>query len=213
MDTTSLPFQYETTDRCSIICLTPHLAEVNWGDLEQVGTEIIQRVQQKPEPNVLVDLSQLSYMGSSQVALVVRLWKAIKSRNGKMAVQVTHPLVRDVLRIAGLNSLWDITETRVDALRSLGIGPTRRSTIMPIVGVVGLVVAIAGLCIALLNPSLLPPQTLQILRYVAAGVTLFAGVWTVARARRSTRVLGGGMIGAAALLITFQILEQIRVLR
>jgi hypothetical protein len=50
VETSNLPFRFETQDQCSILCLTPQLSEVDWGDVEQVGSDILQRLDSIPAP-------------------------------------------------------------------------------------------------------------------------------------------------------------------
>src|SRR3954470_24258916 len=95
---TKLPFRFFVTQGLATLVLTPQLSEIDWGEVELVGAEILQQLGQvQPPPNVLIDLSSLDYMGSSQVALIVRVWKSISSHNRKLVVQVTHPVVLEVL--------------------------------------------------------------------------------------------------------------------
>jgi len=100
------------------------LNEASWGDVVSVGSSILDRLEQARTSKLLVDLSQLNYMGSSQVALLVRVWKVLKARDGQVAVQVKSDIVHKVLTIAGLHTLWDIVPTRAAAQRALGVRVT-----------------------------------------------------------------------------------------
>ena len=53
------------------------IAPALWADIERVGSEILSRIQPLTSPQLLVDLCALSYMGSAQVALVVRMFKPV----------------------------------------------------------------------------------------------------------------------------------------
>jgi anti-anti-sigma factor len=103
------------------LILLPGLNEANWSDVEQVGSAVLAKLKESSTNKLLVDLSKLNYMGSSQVALLVRVWKALKPMNGRIAVLYESNVVRDVLSIAGLKGIWDICPKREIAMAALGI--------------------------------------------------------------------------------------------
>src|SRR5262245_3226232 len=94
-------YRLEREHHHTVVTLLPGLKDAPWADIEQIGTEIIQRLQEVPAPALLVDLSPVNYMGSVQVALVVRMYKTIKERGGNIVVVTQEPLVREVLSLAG----------------------------------------------------------------------------------------------------------------
>jgi anti-anti-sigma factor len=114
-------YRFETVGGCLAVTLLPELNDKQWADIERVGTEIVDRISAAPSPKVLVDLTQLSYMGSAMVALIVRLYKTVNSRGGKMVVVNQHELVFEVLKLAGLTKLWTIVGTRGEAYASMGV--------------------------------------------------------------------------------------------
>ena len=123
MSTSDAPYTLEKTRGYVVLCLLPKLNEVQWGDVQQVGNEIIPDLDALRSPALLVDLSALDYMGSSMVALLVRLWKAVQKKNGRMVVQSEQKMVTEVLSIAGLNSLWDVVPTRDEAISAMKQSP------------------------------------------------------------------------------------------
>lgn len=115
------PYSFEKNDSLLQLTLKPELNDVQWSEIDSLGTQVLTELESKQSPMMLVDLSPLSYMGSAMVALIVRLWKAVKARNGKMAVVCPHDMVREVLVLAGLDKVWTITDTREEAVKSLGL--------------------------------------------------------------------------------------------
>ncbi len=124
-------YRFETVNGCLTITLLPELNDKQWADIERVGTEIVDRISAAPSPKVLVDLTSLSYMGSAMVALIVRLYKTVNSRGGKMVVVNQHELVFEVLKLAGLTKLWTIVGTRAEAFSSMGVKATPVSSVEP----------------------------------------------------------------------------------
>lgn len=107
--------------------LRPELNEVPWTDIERIGSGIVGRVATRERPHVLVDLSDLNHMGSAMVALVVRIWKAVTEKGGRMVVVNRNDLVGEVLTISGLAGKWTIVPTRDEALASFGTPPRSRA--------------------------------------------------------------------------------------
>lgn len=214
METAKLPFVFDVRDRYSVLAFTPQLSEGDWGDIDNVAAEILKTLEGMREPALLVDLSQLSYMGSSQVALVLRMWKVVKAREGRLAVHVTHPLVIEVLKIAGLQSLWTISESRDEALQSLGIVQSRGpgSAVGLVLGLLGLAGAIGGLVVALYGQITLTPQTVMIVRYASAGLAAVGGLWAIASGKGAARILGVVILVAAVGLAVLQALQQAKML-
>jgi len=122
---TSYRFEEQPT-HCSIVLL-PDLNKIPWGDIDSIGTSLVDRMhafaatQGKKTPGYLVDLSALNYMGSAMVALVVRLWKVAKEKNGKMVVVNNDETVLEVIRLSGLADVWTITDSVDEGLKELGV--------------------------------------------------------------------------------------------
>ncbi|MBW3539030.1 MAG: STAS domain-containing protein, partial [Planctomycetes bacterium] len=157
--------------------------------------EVIGHIQGAKPPVVLVDLTPLNYMGSAMVALIVRIWKAVQERNGRMAVVNTDPVVHDVLKIAGLTNLWSIVETRAEAFDELGISPgvrahQRETRLMVAIAPVALVLAGVGLYLWLSGATLFSTLIIVCVTLGWAALALLAGGVTAARYEGGTRALG-----------------------
>ena len=229
METTAPPFIFESQQQFSTLQINPSLGEVNWGDVERVGTEVLKKVDELPNPTVVVDLSQLDYMGSVQVALLVRLWKSIKNRKGRMVVQVTSPMVQEVLKTAGLDTLWDCAENRPEALHVLGIrgaaaaaavaaaggapgsmnyNTGNSSAIVPGVGIG----AMLGAVVCLVGNKFMPPAygemgLFYIAGLVCAGVAVAVGIWTAIKGDVEKRGWGVGIALAGLVIGVVQLVK------
>lgn len=208
-----LPYRLELENRRVIVSLLPELNEVPWSDIEKVGSEILEKLQGIQGPNLLVDLCSLSYMGSAQVALVVRMFKSVKEKSGKMVVANQNPLVLEVLTLAGLNKVWTIVDSRERGLSMLG-GGGRSSTSSsaveeenPLPGVVAMIavfVAALFLVIHLANPSLIPARGGLMGALACGAVSFLAGLWAMNNGNRS---LGIGVLVAAMAILLFGVFK------
>lgn len=198
VESTEAPYGLEQFETHFVLTLNPLINDGQWANVSQVGTEIIDRLEASRVPKLLVDLGPLEYMGSAQVALLVRVWKSLKKVNGRMAVHCPHEMVREVLTIAGLKALWEISPTNEGALQSLGVPVTTRTS----AGIAGPSFAVAGLLGALialvLTVSSSPPAPSgQLCELAVAAAALLVGCVT---AYWQTRVWRG--VGFATLAIS-----------
>jgi stage II sporulation protein AA (anti-sigma F factor antagonist) len=185
-------YRFESVNGCLTITLLPELNDKQWADIERVGTEIVDRISASPSPKVLVDLTSLSYMGSAMVALIVRLYKTVNSRGGKMVVVNTHELVFEVLKLAGLTKLWTIVGTRAEAFSSMGVKATAtpsgtgglQTGGMGLVaaGVVGTVGTLVGLALQFSSSPMVPPKIALLIEVAFAFIGLGAGMFLLNQA-------------------------------
>ncbi len=199
VSTSDAPYTLEKTRGYVVLCLLPKLNEVQWGDVQQVGNEIIPDLDALRNPALLVDLSALDYMGSSMVALLVRLWKAVQKKNGRMVVQSEQKMVTEVLNIAGLNSLWDVVPTREEAITAMRHAPlaskdghAQASWTGPIIALIA--AAAAGWVWWTTrsgSPLFDDAQRSVYLLFALAAVALVTSLLTLARNAGAARVVGG----------------------
>ncbi len=120
MSSSDVPYQLNVYRSHIEVTMNPPIAEGTWSEIEKLGDEVTQETQQRKSPNCLVDLSSLNYMGSSLVALLVRIWKDVKRSNGEMVVVARHPLVRETISLAGLDKIWTIYSEHDGACEAIG---------------------------------------------------------------------------------------------
>jgi anti-anti-sigma factor len=155
-------YRLEMARSHAVLRLDPEMGSAAWGDIDRVGNELIASVNGQSTPAWLIDLSRLEYMGSALVALVVRVWKAVQNGGGKVVVVCGGGMPQEVLRLAGLDKVWTITNTYEDGLRKLGVsGPGGVSSPMrgdidagaggfPLLAVLSLICAVAsGIALAM----------------------------------------------------------------
>jgi len=201
----SAPYRIELDRQRAIVSLLPALNEVAWADIERIGTEALGQLAELKNPRLVIDLTALNYMGSAQVALVVRLYKSIKERDGKMVVANRHPLVLEVLTLAGLNKLWTIVEDRNTALKLLGggggetDGASSAATWSGLAGVAALAVAAVALVAIVTEATWLPGGTALKLELAAAAAAFGLGLFGLLK---GSRVLGTCVVvGSVAVLL------------
>jgi anti-anti-sigma factor len=203
-------YRFESVNGSLTVTLLPELNDKQWADIERVGTEIVARIGTTPSPRVIVDLTPLSYMGSAMVALIVRLYKEVNTRSGKMVVVNQHELVHEVLKLAGLTKLWTIVDNRQAAYSSLGIKMSTASgsggglptSGMGIVaaGAIGTVGALLGLALQFSSSPAVPRKIAMLIDFGFAFLGLVAGMILLNQAG-NRRNLGIAFLAICALAI------------
>lgn len=197
----------EEPGRLTVLTLLPPLNDVDWASLEQLGNELLERIRQTGRPSVVVDLLALQYMGSAKIALLVRVFKAVRERSGTFVVVCRDPLVLQELQLTGLAKLWTIVPARASKRKITpneagGSARRVRALVFTTVGLIHLVVAgvMAGLATVMGGKAawglLLTCLILSILSFLSAMATFMTG--TGLRKRAGLVVLLAAVLGGWA---------------
>ena len=208
MSVTPIHYQIQSDSKSTNIQFHPDIGNAAWGDIEQVGTELLTSVNERESSAWIIDLSQLDYMGSALVALLVRVWKAVQANNGKIVVVCGDGMPREVIKLAGLDSVWTISNTTADAYKTLGVrapAPPADGTAtpgpgstpepvseFPILGVLSTVAALAagGVLALVLSPTEIDPSLAQLGMFGSAGIAVAFGFLSLFKESSWGRGLG-----------------------
>lgn len=202
-------YRSETNGSCSIITLLPVLNDKQWADIEKVGSEIVEHLGNASSPRFLVDLTPLSYMGSAMVALIVRLYKAVNSRNGQMVVVNQHELVFEVLKLAGLTKLWTIVDSREKGFAALGVKPgamavggaPANDNLVLGAGVIGVIGSIIGLALQFASQPVVPRKVALVIEFAFAFLGFVSGTMMLVNQAGTRRNVGIALLGICLLVV------------
>ena len=206
MSTSESPYRFESSEGYSVISLQPELNDAQWADFERIGTEILEKLNTMQTPAFLIDLSSLSYMGSAMVALIVRVWKSIKERNGRMVVVNQHDMVYEVMKLAGLHTVWTIVETRDEAIRALGVrtktggGGDQQGIALTALGLVAILGAAVGLYLLMSPTEIVQGKIALVIVFVAGIAGVIAGMVSVMKESGWQQKFGMFVIVASVLI-------------
>ena len=93
----------------------PHIAS-EWNQVQE-------QLDSPTTEQVIVDLGEIPYFGSTVLEWMVQMWKQAKAKGGSLATCNCSQIGREVLHAARFDTLWGIFETRDDALKSIGSTP------------------------------------------------------------------------------------------
>jgi anti-sigma B factor antagonist len=95
------------------------LTNVSTLDQEDVRPELdrlLTQVKESQTRNVIIDLARVSYFGTAMLEAMHAIWKCVREAGGKMALCNVSDLPREVLHVAGFDTLWPIYASRQEAL-------------------------------------------------------------------------------------------------
>ena len=105
----------ETTASATIVSLQ---GQINSANAATVETEVL-AVLQKGAKNVLLNMTELSYISSAGLRVVLVLAKRLKQAGGKLVIYGMQPHVREVFDISGFLAILNVTATRNEAVEQL----------------------------------------------------------------------------------------------
>jgi anti-anti-sigma factor len=204
-------YDFEDGNGFTVVNFNPAIADAQWGEIEQVGTELKERLSQLEAPIFLVDLTRLQFMGSSVVALIVKLWKAVNELQGGLVVINSSSVIYEVLDIAGLTRLWTIVETREEAEVVITKPPFRPPSMAPTY-----LLAVFGWVVAAGASGLIAAQQKQLFEIDATvgkavvlacgGLAAITGITSTIRERGFWQVLGVLLVFVAGTLVAAGVL-------
>lgn len=96
------------------------------GELDHHTAEIVrirldEAIQRDQVNHVVLSLTDLTFMDSSGLGVILGRYKQIKGRGGKMAVCNVNPAVKRLFELSGLFKIVHIYDNECIALHSLGV--------------------------------------------------------------------------------------------
>src|SRR5665213_3394164 len=96
-------------------------ASLDSGEFDRINEALLEHVTREPHAQWVLDLSNLSYMGSAALGLLVNVRQQVKAGDGKLVLCGLSPRLQQIFRTCCMERLFVIKATRSDALRDRGI--------------------------------------------------------------------------------------------
>ena len=130
MQTTSASLQlgqgqiFSREARGNTLVLNPiiHLGSLHEPEIAHETQELLDFINRSdPIPtNLVIDLALGEYLGTAMLGAVVKLWKRVSQRGGRLALCNVSDNVTEVLRVTKLHAIWPIYGTRDQAVAAIG---------------------------------------------------------------------------------------------
>jgi hypothetical protein len=128
-------------------------------------------------------------------------------------VELKGPVVREVLKTAGLLNVWEVVESRDAAFRLLELqadGRQKMSATVLLIGLAALVAAIVGIGVSMVRPQAVEHTLLLAGELASSAIALGAGLWTAIRGSGARRGMGAALVVASALVAVVAVFNRPR---
>jgi anti-anti-sigma factor len=100
--------------RVAVMSVTGRVDSATAPELESKLRELVD----SDKNQIVLDLKDVEYMSSAGLRAMVSTLKAVKRVNGDLRISSPSPRVEEVLRLAGLTSIFSIHSTQEEAIAS-----------------------------------------------------------------------------------------------
>lgn len=119
MDTPQRIFDVERMDSVLVVLPTINLSDLLFEGLIEETQSLLDQLQDPKVEGVIVDLRHTTYFGTDFISVLLKLWKRIRGKGGRMALCNISPGEREVLAICELDTIWPFHDSLEDALKSV----------------------------------------------------------------------------------------------
>ncbi len=209
---TGVPIKFQHQKRFDSVQFFPVCMTMSWMDVEAATTEVIRQLNESENRSVMVDMGQMQMINSGLIASLVRIWKAMKERNGQFSIVSPNEQVTDVLKTAGLWKLWSVVEDREEAVYELGVSraaitENRERRFLVFVAVPCSIIAALALVLMLLKRTEVMGVNAQLaaLQFASAGVA--TGLISIVKDSGKQRILSCCAVALGVLVLSSLLFE------
>jgi anti-sigma B factor antagonist len=113
-------FARETFGNTIVLNPLIHLGSLHEPEIAHETEDLLDFLNQLASANLVIDLANGDYLGTSMLGAVVKLWKRVSQRGGRLALCNVSEGVVQVLRVTKLQTVWPIYPSRDQALSAIG---------------------------------------------------------------------------------------------
>ena len=89
------------------------------GNIQVIGNQLFSLVEDDGRDKIVLDFSNVEYLSSAALGKLITMDKKVKSAKGKLRLCAVRPDIYEVFAITKLNKLFDMRDTREQALEGL----------------------------------------------------------------------------------------------
>jgi anti-anti-sigma factor len=112
-------FTLERHGDLTVIAATPALEAIDPSLEEQVAEILMGPLRGQTAPQVVFDLSAVSFFGSMFLAVLLRCWKLASSTGGSLVLAGVSTQAKELLRLTSLDMILPMYSTRREAMEAL----------------------------------------------------------------------------------------------
>lgn len=89
------------------------------GNIQIIGNQLFSLVEEDGREKIVLDFANVEYLSSAALGKLITMDKKVKSAKGKLRLCSVRPDIYEVFAITKLNKLFDMRDTREQALEGL----------------------------------------------------------------------------------------------
>jgi anti-anti-sigma factor len=101
----------------NVLVITPLFTQATFAEPQTASQlhEVEEQLNSPGTQQIIVDLGEIPYFGSTVLEWITHLWKRVKVKGGRLALVRPSKMGREVINVTRLDKLWGIFDTRDQA--------------------------------------------------------------------------------------------------
>ncbi|MHC4178403.1 MAG: STAS domain-containing protein [Planctomycetota bacterium] len=112
-------FSVESEGHALVVAPLVNISGLAEKDVKPELDHLLQQLEEAAVRNVVVDFAQIAYFGTPMLEAMHRIWRCVRQSDGRMALCNVSNMQREVLHVAGFDTLWPICASRQEAIETL----------------------------------------------------------------------------------------------
>ncbi len=112
-------FRVERHGAVAVVIPSPKVEEMHEALIHQAAKIVVSSLKEDPPDAIIVDLSQVNYVGSVFVSFLLRLHMLAKRQESELVLAGPSEPARELFHILDLECLWAIYDSTREALEAL----------------------------------------------------------------------------------------------
>jgi anti-sigma B factor antagonist len=113
-------FHIERHGEIAVVIPSPKVEEMHETLIAQAAKMVVNSLKQDPPAGIVIDLSQVNYVGSVFVSFLLRCHMLAKKQGSEIVLAGASDPARELLHLLDLETVWAIYKTRREAIEALG---------------------------------------------------------------------------------------------
>src|SRR5207253_11110785 len=113
-------FRIERHGEIAVVIPSPKVEEMHETLIAQAAKMVVNTLKEDPPAGIVIDLSQVNYVGSVFVSFLLRCHMLAKKQGSEIVLAGTSDPARELLHLLDLETVWAIYKSRQEAIDALG---------------------------------------------------------------------------------------------
>jgi anti-anti-sigma factor len=112
-------FRIERHGEIAVVIPSPKVEEMHETLIEQAAKMVVNSLREDPPAGIVIDLSQVNYVGSVFVSFLLRCHMLSKKQGSEIVLAGASEPARELLHLLDLETLWALYDSRKEAIEAL----------------------------------------------------------------------------------------------